>query len=215
MKKNLIILITILVIYLIYYVNNTNGINYVSISDSLNNYDNDIYEYLPSNSSFNNYFNSSSIIGLFKDIKNNRTIMVNGEIYYLKKVLRESDVLVINVGMSELAKFFNKYDMDYNYHLLEEMIANIKKMVIEVKKYAYGKIIFIGYYNPVNYYDANIDRLFYDVNIKLERLMIDNNIIYLDLYEKVKGNNYKDRNGSSLNLSGNKMIANIIKYYLK
>ncbi len=204
LKKLTYLLITILGIYVIYSLYCNNSINYVSLTDSNNNFDIYIYEYLSKNKTnrFNNYFNSSSIIQAYQNIRNNQTIRVNNTDYYLKKVLRESDILVISIGMDELSINFNKYNMQVNYAYFDKMYDNIIRLVKEIKRYAYGKIIFLGYYNPTNYYDANIDRFFYDINIKLERLMIDNNIIYLDLYELVKGNRkaYKE-------------IANGIKYY--
>lgn len=205
MKKLTILLITILIIYLIYYFYQPTRINYASIGN-YSSFNADIKKTLSTNN-FNDYFNNSTIVGMYNDINNNRTIKVNNEIYYIKKVLRESDVLVINIGMDELNHYFNKYDMNNNYVCFNKMYSDIEKLIKEVRKYAYGKIIFIGYYNHTNYYDANIDRFFYDVNIKLERLMIDNNIIYIDLYEYVKGNNKID--------SINKRILNTIEFYLK
>ena len=193
--------------------------NYVIINDAIiyNNYDKYIKKYLLNKkkiNNFNNQFSSSSVIKLFQDIKNNRTIKVNNEIFYLKKLLRESDVLVISVGMGELANIFSKYDMNNNQIYFDDMYENIQRVIKEIKRYAYGKIIFLGYYNPTNYYDANIDRFFYDMNIKLERMMLDNDIIYIDLYELMKGNNYKNENICTINEMGSKKIASIIEYYL-
>ena len=109
--------------------------------------------------------------------------------------------------MEELTNCFDKYNMNNNYSCFNKMYTNISLLINEIKKYAYGKIIFLGYYNPTNYYDGNIDRFFYDVNIKLERLMINNDVIYIDLYELYKEN----KHDSSLNIK----IGNIIMFYLK
>ena len=208
-----------LAIYIIYSLVNVNRIKYVSVNDLvMNGYNDYIKNYLNNSNrldTFNDYFNSSSILDLYQDIKNNRTIKVNNVDYYLKKALRESDVLVISVGMEELARIFNKFDMANNYAYFNNMFSNIKRMIQEVKRYTYGKIIYFGYYNPTNYYDAEIDRFFYDINIKLERLMINNDIIYIDLYEMIKGNNYKEKDSAYLNNDGNKRISNVIEYYLK
>ena len=208
-----------LLIYLIYSVYNVNKVNYVSISDGvLNKINNYLSEYLYRNNqlnSFTDFFTSSRVIKAYQDLKNNRTIRVNNTDYYIKKVLRESDILVISIGMEEITEYFDKYDMNSNDEFFRHMYTNISRLIKEIKKYVYGKIIFIGYYNPTNYYDANVDRFFYDMNIKLERLMLDNDIIYIDLYEQVKNNNYKEKNSSSLNNEGNRKIASIIEYYLK
>ncbi len=199
-----------MLIYLIYSLFRINKINYVSISDV------SINDQFINKDKLANYhsFYSNSIEKAYQDIKNNKTIKQDNEIYYLKKVLRESDVLVISVGMKELNNGFNKYNMDMNYELFNKMYSNIKILINELKKHAFGRIIFIGYYNPCNYYDANIDRFFYDMNIKLERLMIDNNIIYLDLYELIKGSNYKINN-YYLNDKGLKKISSMIDFYLE
>ena len=217
MKKLTILLITFFGIYLIYNVYKVNKINYVSLNDLVINYDKYVYKHLLDKKIINNYnnsFNSFSILDLYNTIKNNRTIKENNEILYLKKVLRESDVLVISVGMMELINNFNKYNMTINYDYFSKMYSSIQGVIKEIKKYAYGKIIFLGYYNPTNYYDANIDSFFYEINIKLERLLLENNIIYIDLYTMIKENNYKEKYSFSLNDLGNKKIASIINYYL-
>ena len=200
MKKLTVLLITILLILLIYNLFCNHKPNYVSISDiSINNNLINLNKLGKYNS-----FYSPTIIDVYQDIKNNKTIKVDGEIYYLKKVLRESDIVVISVGMQELSSNFSKFDMNSNYNYFNKMYLNIIELIKEIKRYAYGKIIFVGYCNPTNYYDANIDRFFYDVNIKLERLMIDNDIIYLDLYELKKENTDYD-----------KKLANAIMFYIK
>ena len=197
LKRLTLLLITIFFIYLIYSLFNISKFNYVFISDSSFNYNTYIKEYLHNKnklSNFNDYFQSNSISKLYQDIRNNRTIRVNNEDYYIKKVLRESDVLVISVGMEELSNNYSKFDMDKNYRYFNDLYSDIQRLIKEIKKYVFGKIIFIGYYNPTNYYDSNVDRFFYDMNSKLNNLMVNNNNIYLDLYEIVKSNNHKSTN---------------------
>lgn len=224
MKKILVFLSTLLGLFLIYRHFENKSINYVSIGDSLINneyqsvsYNNYIKEYLnsyKSKSLINNYFYNNTINGLTNDIQNNRTIWLEEE-YYFKKVLRESDVLVISVGMEELKNNYNKYDMNNNYVIFNKMYLDIMSLIREVKKYAHGVIIFVGYYNPTNYYDSKTDELFYDIDIKLNRLMMNNGITYLDLYQKVKGNKYKESNSYLLNASGYNILAQTIEFYLK
>ena len=210
MKKLTILLITFLIIYLIYNLFKDNKSNYVNITD-INIIDNYINKDKLANY---NSFISLSITDAINDISKNKTIEVNNDIYYLKKVLRESDIVVISVGIKELANNFDKYNMNNNYDYFNNMYSNIEKLIKEIKKYAYGKIIMLGYYNPTNYYDANIDQFFYDIDIKLNRLMMDNNVIYIDLYELIKENNYKEKNSFYLNKDGIKKIDKLIEFYV-
>ena len=224
MKKIITFLLTFLGIFLIYYHFNIHTINYISIGDNVmnnnfNNYNTFIKEYLIRKEwlgNFNTSFYNKTVLSLYEDIKNNRTIRNGEEDYYIKKVLRESDVLVISVGMEELSKNYNKYNMDHNYIFFNKMYVDIEKLVCEVTKYAKGKILFLGYYNPTDYYDSTTDEFFCDIDIKLNRLMMINDIYYIDLYEQVKGNRYKDNlNSTFLNIRGNEKIAEIIEFYFE
>ena len=222
MKKIIFLLLTIVSIYLIYFYFDKGSINYLSISDNviidnkINNYNNYVFNYLKKTkklSEFSTYFNYNSLL-IYQDIENNEVTQVNGRDYYFKKSLRESDVVIINVGMEELSNNYNKYDMKDNYKYFDKMYLNIEKMIKLIKKYAQEKVIFLGYYNPTDYYDSKTDEFFYDVNVKLNRLMTNNNIIYIDLYELIKGNNYKQKNSVYLNDLGYKKISSIIMFYL-
>lgn len=195
MKKIAFIITTLLCIYLIYVELYKNKINYVSINDSYGiklNYNEYLRKIITNDKRLGTYnisFSNSTIYNVYQDVVNNRTLRVDNNDYYLKKVLRESDLLVINVGMEELALNFDKYNIDKNATYFDKMYTNIEYLIQEIKKYAYGKIVFIGYYNPTNYYDSKIDELFYKINFKLSKLMNSSNILYLDMYKLVKENN--------------------------
>lgn len=229
MKKILILFLTILSIFLIYRIFKTDKINYISIGDSLINgtnsyningygYNSYIKNYLERNkklNTFNNYFYNNSITGLTFDIQNNRTLLIDDKEYFLKKILRESDVLVISIGMDELSYNYRS-DMNYNYKYFDKMYLDIEKLVKEVKKYTVNKIVFIGYYNPTKLYTSDIDEYFYYINEKLTNLMKKNNIIYIDIYEEIKAGNYQDNpNNHHLNTNGYLKIANLLLKYLE
>ncbi len=223
MKKIIYVILILVAIISIYLEHANKKYNYVSLTDELwinnRNYNNYLYEYLLKNNklkNFNNYFYNNSIVKLTEDIKNNRTIKVKDNEYFLKKVLRESDIVVINNCMVKLIDNYSKYDFNKNYHYFNKLLTEIENLIIEVRKYAKGNIIFIGLYNPTNYYDSRTDELFYDMDIKLNVLMEKYSVEYIDLYEKVKNNQYKDRsNEYLLNSFGQKMISDIIEYYLE
>jgi len=190
-KKVLIITLTLIIIYLIYLNANKDKINYVLVSDNYNN----INDYLIDPKIINNYnlFTNNSIIKMQEDIINNRTIRINNREYYFKKVLRESNLVVINIGMKELKNCFNNQVMESNYICFDNMYSNITKLIKELRKYAQEKIVFLGYYNPTNYYDANIDELFYNFDIRLTKLMKEYHINYVSLYNLFKNGEYKNK----------------------
>ncbi len=216
MKKIIYFLLTFFGIYIIYSNFNNNLVNYVSFNDTLNcyNYNEIIKNYLNNHLlNYNNLFINKDINSLIKDIKNNKTIRFNDKDYYIKKDLRESDVLVIFIGEEELSKNYSKFDMNKNYYYFNKMYNDIELLINEINQYAKGKIMFLGYYNPTNYYDSKTDEFFFDIDNRLSNLMIKNNINYIKLYEIVKGNNYKS-DEIHLNIEGNREIAKIIKTYL-
>ena len=216
MKKIIYFLLTFFGIYIIYSNFNNNLVNYVSFNDTLNcyNYNEIIKNYLNDHLlNYNNLFINKDINSLIKDIKNNKTIRFNDRDYYIKKDLRESDVLVIFIGEEELSKNYSKFDMNKNYYYFNKMYNDIELLINEINQYAKGKIMFLGYYNPTNYYDSKTDEFFFDIDNRLSNLMIKNNINYIKLYEIVKGNNYKS-DEIHLNIEGNREIAKIIKTYL-
>lgn len=198
MKKLSFIIASVLCIFLIYNTINSNRINYVSISDNYidlkKKFDYNEYfnNYLISNNrlgTFNTSFVNSSAQLLYNDLINNKTIRINNNDYFFKKVLRESDLVVISVGMLEFSHNYDKYDMIKNKAMFSRLYLDIEELVKEVKKYAFGKIVFLGLYNPSEYYDSHVDSFFYDINTKIKSLMEKNNIIYISLYEFIKCNN--------------------------
>ena len=176
-------------------------------SVDISNYNNYVYDYLYNNNmlgTFTNEFNNKNINSIYEDIQNNRTLRVDNKDLYFKKILRESDIVVINIGMSELASNYNKYDMNMNNDTFKKIYLNVQKVVSELKKYAKGTIIFIGLHNPTNYYDASVDSFFNSIGNSLSKLLKNNDAIYLDVYEFYKN----DRN-----IVGKK-IAEAIEYYI-
>ena len=219
MKKIIYFLLTFFGIIMIYSKYNNKYINFLSFNDNLGcyYYNELIKNYLDSNNKllkYNDFFISNNIDSLIKNIKNNRTIRYNNQDFYIKKELRESDIIVIFVGQEELYNYYDKYDIKNNYYYFNKMYENIQLLIKEINKYAKGKILFLGYYNPTDYYDSKSDEFFYNINTKLSNLMAENNIKYIDLYEKIKENNYKNDN-IHLNYAGNKMIMDIISIYLE
>ena len=230
MKKIFIYCLTLLGLFVIYKQFDNHKVNYVSIGDGITKgisskemesygYNNFIYEYLEKKhwiGTFNNSFSNNTISALLKDVKNNRTLRIEKNEFYLKKVLRESDFLVISVGQDELSNNYDKYDMSKNKALFNKMYNDIEELIKEIRKYAKGKIIFLGYYNPTNYYDSKVDEFFYHIDTILNKLLLNYQVAYLDLYETIKSGNYKENDNTyNLNIHGFRKVANLIEFYLE
>ena len=201
MKKLLFLVIIVILVYLIYSLS-LKKTNFLLINDSVNNLSNYI------NVSNNKLINikNNTINSLYQSIINNDTI---NDSYY-KKILRETDIIIINIGMEEISNVFLKYDINHNYIYFNNLISSISNLISEIRKYNYSKIIFIGYYNPFNYYDSKIDSLFYDLELKINNLLKEKDIIYIPMYEIIKTNNYKIYNTIYLNDLGKTYISKII-----
>lgn len=229
MKKIITILSCILIVFLIFVLAKDNKINYLSIGDTLtrginsydtygNGYNDYVKNYLKRNNllrSFNSDYYNNSIIGFESDIINNKTIVINDKEYYIKKMLRESDLLVISLGMDELSYYFNN-NINSVHQEYDKMLLNLEDFINVVRSYAKNKILFIGYYNPTNTYNSDIDELFYYIEDSLDKMLKKYDIEYIKLYEKVKRSNYLDNNNSyHLNSKGYLMIANEIINYIE
>lgn len=224
MKKIIILLLCLLSVFLIFVFSSSPKLNYLAIGDTLtrgiNSYDvigygyNDyVKNYLKRNDllrSFNTDYYNNSIIGFENDIINNKTIIINDQEYYLKKLLRESDLLIISLGMDELAYYFNE-DVSYVHQEFDKMLVNLEDFIKVVSEYAKNDIVFIGYYNPTKNYTSDIDELFYYIEDSLIKMLKKYNVDYISIYEDVKRGNYLDNNENyHLNTKGYLMIANKI-----
>ena len=225
MKKIVIYILIVISIYLVYDMASSQKINYVSIGDSLvkgingyniesYGYNNYVKNYLERNNylrSYNTYFYNYSIVGLKNDLLNNKTYYIYDKEYYFKKILRESSILVISVGMDEIASILKNSDIDKLNSYQEELCENISNLVIEIRKYAVNEIIFLGYYNPYSNYTSDIDESFCYLNTILADIMKKNNIVFIDIYELVKAGHYLDNpQNYHLNTRGYLKIANKI-----
>lgn len=229
MKKIIGIFLCLLTVFLIFITTNDNKINYLSIGDTLTRginsynvvgygYNDYVKNYLKRNNllrTFNSDYYNNSIIDFENDIINNKTIVINDKEYYLKKMLRESDLVVISLGMDELSYYFNN-DIKKIHQEFDKMLLNLEDFINVVRSYAKNDIIFIGYYNPTKKYNSDIDELFYYIENSLQEMLNKYDISYINLYERVKSGNYLDSdNNYHLNSKGYLMIANEIINYIE
>ena len=182
--------------------------------------------------SFNKYFSERGylISNMLSDLNNNKTIDVDGKKLSIRRCLREANLVTISIGSNDFLKLFN-YSLNDNMmekiisdkvHYLKEIdkiFFDYDHMLKEIKKYAKGKIILIGYYNPVLYeekYKDLMEEIVKYSNHKLENLADDNNVDYINIIDTLNDKNYFSNPSSMyLNKEGYREISKIILKRLK
>ena len=104
---------------------------------------------------------------------------------------------------------------------VDEIIPQVEETIKEVKKYAKGNILVIGYYNPLpqvlKYNVKEMDQLFAYVNEKYQTICKKEEVYYIDVYEEIKAHPEYSPNPLDihLNAAGQEEIAKKIIAYLE
>lgn len=184
MKKIIFILVLFLSCYLIYKLTINNKLSYLSIGDGLskdNTYTYYVKEYLESKnklSSYNSTYtnNDYRITDLLRIIEYNEEEIVNDKPLSIHKLLKESDIITLSIGMNELYyKLTINTDNIYSY--IDEMMEDMSKLFHEINKYNHKQVFVLGYYNITN---DNQD-IFNYANIKLKNLCLKEGYTYIPL----------------------------------
>ena len=138
-------------------------------------------EYLESKnklSSYNTTYtnNDYRITDLLRIIEYNEEEIVNDKPLSIHKLLKESDIITLSIGMNELYyKLTINTDNIYSY--IDEMMEDMSKLFHEINKYNHKQVFVLGYYNITN---DNQD-IFNYANIKLKNLCLKEGYTYIPL----------------------------------
>lgn len=215
LKGLITIIFIILITIAIYYVFDPNQKTYIAMGDfyaiGVNSDNEYIYGYPDYIRDYYNnerklkYFDKTytkkdyTIKEMQKDLSTNDFKIVNGNTISIKRLLRESDLLTITIGMNDVLKYLNinrMQDLEYKTKKqIDEALTNTKKdlekLILEINKYAKGKVIFVDYYFPGyeeyenTYYTVN------NMNYIYQNLSNKYNIDYFkttNLFNKTKNN---------------------------
>ena len=185
MKKIILTILVFLIIFLIYSFNISEETYYLSLGDyltyginSLDKVDNSYSENIKKRYEKNlkNYVNYSSIddyrvMDLINDINDNKEIIYNNKDYKLQNLLIKANLITISIGMNDL---IYKKNIDYNY--IDQLLNDIEKMLVLIRKYNKDTIYFLGFYDVIN----NDDLIKY-ANNKIELICKKNKIRYVDI----------------------------------
>ena len=185
MKKILFTFTIFLMIFLIYYFNINNNIQYLSMGDYLsyginnnnivdNNYSDNIKKYYKNK--IDKYINYSSIedyrvMDLLNDINDNKIVKYNDKEYAIQNLLIKANYITLSIGINDL---LNKKNITYEY--MDQLINDIDKLFILIRKYNKDRIDYLGFYNIINN-----ETLIEYANKRLKLICDKNKINYIDI----------------------------------
>lgn len=191
LKVLLILVITIFVVFVIYLSNIDNKIYYLTLGDYLVTDDNkDSYTNLIKDdldkirkleiyvTGFNK--NSARITDLLNDIESNKKITIKDKEKTLKNALIKADFTIVSIGSNDLF-----YELESNpkltenlYDKADQILEDSRKIYELLRKYCKEDIFVTGFYNQ---YDIEYDELIEYMNTKLEKMLEQQDITYIDI----------------------------------
>lgn len=195
-KIALFFCIVILSVFLIYLTTLNKDITYVSLGDFLSvgvssngedyGYSDYVNSYLKENHKVSLYtkdFSSGNArtTDLLRDIKENKSIIINKKARSLKNILIKADLLTVSVGMNDILSVMETENIDNIYDYLDTILVDMEEFFSVLRQYCKEDIIFIGFYNPYygnKFYDSCISYM----NTKASYLAEKYNINYVDIY---------------------------------
>ena len=212
MKKIILVLFLFLSCYLIYNLTEDKSLSCLVIGDTIA--DN---PYLKENeiiTKYNNYYINKDyrIIDLINTIKYNEEIKINNQEISIHRLLKNSDILIVSIGMNDIYYKLND-DTKNIYTYMNDMVNNMEIFLEEINKYNYQQVIILGYYNITNKHND----LFTYLNYKIKRVVNKYNYTYIETNSIIKNNPnlLKNNQNYHLNHKGYNEFSKIIVEKLK
>lgn len=188
-----------------------------SFSDYLNGYLIDKYQHV-------NYINNFAhedyrITDLIRDIESNKELTINNKRINISNAIATANIITISIGSEELfykIRTNNFKNMKKIYAYIDEMFKDLNVLITDIRKFNDKPILFIGYYSPIkNLNDIDkkeIDRLYDYIKLNYKELGKQQNIFYIDIYDKFNEKAYYLPNANTLypSLEGYNYISNEI-----
>lgn len=209
MKKIFVVAFLSLLVFLIYLTTIDKKVYYLSLGDSLAQgvtpynsidygYTDYVKDYLTEKkilekSVFEFAQSNYRITDMIRDIEDNKKVISNGKEVTLKNALIKSDLLTLSIGMSDfLAKFdfgnfLGQIDSAQTYQYIDEISADLDKLLSLIRMYCKEDIILIGYYNPIPFFTKDVsslaDEVFTYAREKQKLLCEKYHVMYVDIYD--------------------------------
>lgn len=230
-KKLIILLLLSLSVFFVYNLTDKKIITYTILGDSFSKgensyggytygYEDYVLEYLKKKNQvdfIDLYTNKNENINtLYSNFVENEREVINGKSYNIKKILTESKIVTISIGLNDIIYEYNvnknvlnlqyKEDKTINY-----IYKNFKKLMNSILKYSTNNLYIIGYPERNDKYKSLIKKL----NIKYKNYCKKEKINFIDTNKILNNEAYFDKNDSVFpNTKGYQKIArNIINIY--
>lgn len=214
--KPIVFIIALFIVYFTYsiFIKQNNKIIYIPLGDSISEgmtpynsvdygYTDYIADYLKSKNNLSFYTKKYTKSGYtIKDVKNdiedNKVIEINNKKYYLKEMLRESDLVTITIGANDfirgmtLESITNKtIDVKKIKKDADLISNNFKELLKLIKKYAKNQIIVTGYFNPLPRLTKpkeSIDEVIKYYDYLVEEICEELNVEYVEIFDIMEKN---------------------------
>ena len=222
MKKKIIIILIIGILSTLYiYINNKEEkIYFLSLGDGLAtgmtsyqvngyNFNDYIRDYLETKSNLEDYVHEFSkenqtIENLITSIENN--YQVEGSGLTIQQSLAKANLTTVAIGIDELARMSLKQVIPTKEK--ENFKKNMAKLLKLIRNFNDEQIYLLGIYKVYNLKEEDVK----DINQYFQKLAIDYQVIYLDIADLIKHEEYFSSNDSYyLNYKGHKDIYNRIQ----
>lgn len=207
-------LITGIFLITIFFITKDKKVYYLSLGDSLavgqtpNNsiglsYGDYVSEYLKDKEVLEFYTKSFAKSGyrsidLLNDLKNNKTVKINGKALTIKHALIKADIVTLSIGSNDLfykLNIGNEFDLnefDDIYTYVDESIKDIDKLLYELRKSCKEQIMVFGFYNPFTAFSSTlantVEPVILYANNKMEDLVKKYDMTYVDIHDMFLAN---------------------------
>jgi lysophospholipase L1-like esterase len=215
LKKLFALILIIGLPIMIYLLTVDHGIYYVALGDSLAagqnpygkisyGYTDNVADYLDSLNKLTFYTKQFAVSGyrttdLIKDINDNKSIEVDGKKITLKQALAKADIITLSIGANDLFYKLGINSMDITFQddielkkYVDEVILDIEKLIILIKKYCMEDIILVGYYNPLWHmkkdFAKQIDNVILYANNEMKKVSNKYDLYFVDVYKQFEQN---------------------------
>lgn len=217
MKKVIFVIVLFLSCYVVYNVTEDNRVNYMAIGDGIVfGYKDLISDYLMDSKRLDNFNDSFvncdyRITDLINKIKYNDYVVLDNERVYINQVLKEADIITLSIGNNEL---YYKISLNNEgiYEYIENMLYDMDILFKEINRYNHRLVFVTGVYN---YFGGNSDLIDY-VNLKIERMAIEEGFVFIDIdFLNNRYDFFDETKGIWPNMSGYNKIFQIILEKMK